>query len=162
MAEEFKKEKALRAIHGFTCLSASAMKALYERYGEEALDIISEVNFNYGLANVTGLAKRLGVRMGDGTPEDWIKMARVLCDMSLMDIETESTADRAVCRIKSCPVAEAYKTIFPEACRKTVIGIERGIVAAINPNLEVHADCLIPEGAATCDIVCEWKPGAKP
>lgn len=163
MAQEVGKERVLRAMHMGAVEIARIAKAMYEEYGDKALAIIRDKNFKAGVLAFPAVAKGAGIRTGDGTMEDWLKLARLLGSKALLEYETEYTPERAVFRVTYCPFAEAYKTMFPDYCRRVVtLGTDGAIAAVINPNLEVHGDCYITEGAATCDIVCEWKPETKP
>lgn len=165
MTPEFGKKQVQRAAHIGAAQAAGMAKAMYEKYGDEALAILRENAFRDGVKAYTAIAKRAGIRTGDGTLEDWLKLEKLLSDTVVLpplEYESEYTPERSVFRLTFCPYAEAYKAIFPDYCRKVAIGAERAIAAAINPNLVVHVERYVPEGDVTCDVVCEWKPGTNP
>ncbi len=162
MTQEFGKEKLLQRVHADQCQIASIAKWMYEKYGDEPLDIIRENNFKDRVKTFTAVAKQMGIPIGEGGLEDWLKMQKMLGEAGLLVMEQFSEPDRAVNRTTWCPLAQACKDIFPDYCRKIAIGTERAMAYVVNPDLEVHVDCYIPEGATHCDVVCQWKPGKKP
>jgi len=131
--------------------------AIAKRYGDDGLAVLRDAVYESELPRQRKKANKAGVRAGDGTIEDWIRFEEMLCEEHLLEFETECTPERGVVHVTKCPGRELIKYVYPEACRMVFIGAERATAEAINPNLTVRGGCYLPEGAETCDIICEWK-----
>ncbi len=141
---------------------AVIVKAIQQKYGDEALEVMRNALNEATLAPTRSKARRAGARVGDGGIEDWIKLEEYMAKESLCDYEVEVSPERGVMRVLDCPMKDAYTAICPDVCTKVLIGAEQAFATAINPNLQSRVDCYMPLGAKSCDVVCEFKPGTKP
>ena len=163
MEEQSADQRVMRQMIGDHMVIATLARAIGEKYGNEGLSVLAAAMKEASLRAMARNARKAGCRVGDGTIEDWIRLEEFNCNqIPGIKWEVQYTPDRGVMRVTYCPMAEAYKTIYPDGCPKMLIGTEQAIAETINPNLQVRGDCYIPLGAPTCDIVCEWKPGTKP
>lgn len=131
--------------------------AIAKKYGDEGLEVLRDAVYESSLSSLRKKANKAGVRAGDGTIEDWIRFEEILCKEHLLEFEAEYTSERGILHVTKCPGQDLIKYVYPDVCRRVFIGAERAIAEAINPNLTVRGGCYLPEGAETCDIICEWK-----
>lgn len=151
--EKLRIEVELATYGGVAVLS----RAIAEKYGDEGIAVLRDALYQANLPIMRKNAKKAGVRTGDGTIEDWIRFEEYSSKQHLLEFEAEYTPERGILHVTYCPGQGLIKHVYPECCRKVLIGAERAIAHAINPNLTVRGGCYLPEGATTCDIICEWK-----
>lgn len=153
-------EEALRkAISGDAAMLAAMAKAIYEKYGDEGLATMAkglETTFT-PLARTMG--HKLGIALGKGQAEDWVKLDGYMG--SGMDMESEFitvSPTSAFVRVTRCPYTDQVRRIFPDFCRKVLIGAERAIAHTVNPKMEPYGTKYIPEGDEICEIHCDLRP----
>ena len=151
-------DKSLGQVTGFNgALLGTFAKAIKEKYGSEGLAVLRD-SLEELIRDKLGplWAAEAGTKIGDGGLEDWVKVEKTI-GSTMLQCEAEIGPDQATLRITACPYAEQFKRPFPEVCREVYIGFERGVVSAINPNLEVKGVRYLPEGAECCELICKFK-----
>ena len=142
------------ATYGGMALCSGAIAG---KYGDEGLAVLRDAVYGSAVPTQRKKAGKAGVRAGDGTIEDWIRFEEIQSREHLLEFEAECTPERGILHVTKCPGQDLIKSVYPHTCRKVLIGAERALAEAINPSLTVRGGCYLPEGAETCDIICEWK-----
>jgi hypothetical protein len=139
------------AVAGFYARLRSNYDFLYERFGDEGINLIAEMSRSYGLKIAERAKKRV-----DGT--DAISVARYL----LRIFETvggkeageidEMTDKRVVIKATSCPL----QFTNPEMCVAHT-SMEKTVVEELNPQLSYRIGKSIPAGNPYCEHIIEKK-----
>jgi len=120
-------------------------RGIYERFGEEGLDLIREVSQSYG-KEIAELGKKR-VKFGDAKSVG-LYLVRVF-DMIDCDGEiTEFSDDRVVIKLHQCP----YPFDDPKICEAHTT-MEETLVKALGQNLEYVITYSIPRGDPFCEHV---------
>ncbi len=139
------EEKLRRALPGYMKRIGDLYSAIYQRFGEEGLDLIREVSGEYGrriAANVRkkGELKGIGevgryvLKVFDMVSEDWGV--------------TEFGGDRLVITVSRCP----YPLSEAEVCRAHTC-MEKALIDALDSDLEHHVGQCIPAGDPVCEHI---------
>ena len=117
-------------------------EAVYDRFGEEGLELIREVSADYGQQ----IAKMVKERQGE---LDFEQMAmfllRVFNGMIADGKITEWTEDKVVIMVRKCP----YPFTKPEMCAAHTT-MEENMIKGINPNFDYVIEKCIPCGDEEC------------
>ena len=139
------EEKYRRAIPGFMKRVADIYAAIYERFGEEGLELIREVSAGYGTRIGENVNKKGGLK---GVADVGRYLLKVF-DMIAAEWEvSEFTDDRMVIRVRSCPYAFTDDAI----CRAHTC-MEQALVATLDETLEYRLGCTIPQGDSVCEHI---------
>lgn len=147
--EEIPIEKKYRSI---TTALVKRIKhiynAIYERYGDDGLNLIKEVSRNYGLE----IAERAKQRIDQ--PD--IKSVALFIIKVFNNIRgngevTEFSEDKVIIRVYECP----YPFDKPEVCEAHT-AMERTLVETLGENLKYNIPKSIPDGDPYCDHVIEY------
>lgn len=124
-------------------------KGIYNRFGEEGLDLIREVSQNYG-KEIAELGKKR-VKIGD-VKSVGLYLVRVF-DMIDCDGEiTEFSDDRVVIKLYQCP----YPFDDPRICEAHTT-MEETLVKALGTNLEYVITYSVSRGDPFCEHVVRVK-----
>ncbi len=116
--------------------------AVYDRYGEDGLDLIREVSSSYG-RNIA-----LKVR-GDEYPwsikDVGLYLVKVFNNMRSEGEVTEFTDERVAIKVPLCP----YPFDKVEICQAHT-SMERALVQGLNPELDYEIELSVPAGDPFC------------
>jgi hypothetical protein len=140
-------EKYHRAVPGYMRRLCEIYDAVYERFGEEGLELIREVSRAYG-AQIGRNAKKKGDLKGVAQVGKYLLK---VFDMVSSDWEVrEFTGDRLVIAVHRCP----YPFSHDEICRAHTC-MEQTLVATLDEDLDYRIGCSIPQGDPYCEhILC--------
>jgi predicted ArsR family transcriptional regulator len=124
-------------------------KGIYERFGEEGLDLIREVSQSYG-KEIAELGKKR-VRIGD-VKSVGLYLARVFDMINCEGEITEFSDDRVTIKLHQCP----YPFDHPEICAAHTT-MEEALVKSLGDNLEYVITRSIPRGDLFCEHVVKRK-----
>jgi hypothetical protein len=141
------EEKYRRALPGYMRRFGELYQAIYERFGEEGLELIRDVSREYGTRIALNVKKKGGLT---GVAEVGKYLLKVF-DMVSDDWEIqEYNRDRLVIRVHRCP----YPLTRVEICKAHTC-MEKALVSTLDDTLEHHVGCSIPGGDPYCEhIVC--------
>lgn len=141
------EEKLGKAVPGYMRRIRGLYEALYERFGDEGLELIREVSSNYGSEIGTNINKKGGLK---GLAEVGRYLLRVF-DMVGGDWEvTEFSDDRLIIVVHRCP----FPLERPEVCQAHTC-MEKTLVATLDDDLHYRIGCSIPGGDAYCEHILE-------
>ncbi len=142
------EEKYYRAVPGYMKRLCAIYEAVYERFGEDGLDLIREVSRRYGTEIGMNIRKRGDLK---GVTEVGRYLLKVF-DMVSDDWEVqEYSADRLVIAVHRCP----YPFTDEEVCRAHTC-MEQALVTTLDENLDYRIGRSIPRGDPCCEhILCE-------
>jgi len=140
-------EKYHKAVPGYMKRIRYLYEAVFERFGEDGLDLIREVSSEYG-TRIGNNARKKGGLKGVGRVGRYILS---IFDMITQDWEvTEYTGDRLVITVSRCPYAFQRE----EICRAHT-AMEEALVETLDDTLEYRVGCSIPRGDGYCEhILC--------
>ena len=148
-------EKYRRSIAADAIMLGTLTEAVKDKYGEEGLAVLQDAMENKFREVLLPVANKLGVRVNDGSCEDWAKLEGFLAEASGMEYELEVTPEKAILHVKTCPWADQYKRTSQNFCSKVLLGYERALASIINPKLNVSGQHYLPCGDDECSVVCE-------
>jgi hypothetical protein len=141
------EEKYHRAVPGYMRRLCSLYEAMYEKFGEDGLDLIREVSTEYGMAigrnvrkkgDLKGLASvgRYLLKVFDMVSDDWSV--------------SEFSEDRLVISVARCP----YPFTVAKVCEAHTC-MEKALVGTLDETLEYRIGRSIPKGDPCCEhILC--------
>jgi hypothetical protein len=136
-----------KAVPGYMKRIRDLYEAVYERFGEDGLDLIRDVSAEYGARIGNNVRKKGGL---EGVDQVGSYLLSVF-DMITEDWEvTEYTGDRVVITVHRCPYAFRNDAI----CRAHT-AMEQSLVRTLDDSLEYRVGCSIPKGDQVCEhILC--------
>jgi hypothetical protein len=138
-------EKYHRAVPGYMRRLCDIYEAVYERYGDDGLDLIRAVSRKYG-AEIASNVKKGGDLKGVGQVGKYL--LRVF-DMVSDDWEVrEFSPDRLVIAVHRCP----YPFSHEEICRAHTC-MEQTLVTELDNALEYRVGRSIPKGDPYCEHI---------
>jgi hypothetical protein len=139
------EEKFRRAVPGYMRRLGEIYQALYERFGEEGLDLIREVSTEYGKRIAENASKKRKLK---GVAEVGRYVLKVF-DMVSDDWDVpEFTEDRLVITVSRCP----YPLRSREVCMAHTC-MEKALVATLDDTLEHCVGQCIPGGDPVCEHI---------
>jgi len=140
-----------RAVPGYMKRLCDIYEAVYERFGEDGLDLIREVSTKYGTdigmnvkkkGELTGLAQvgKYLLKVFDMVSDDW-------------EVR-EFTRDRLVIAVHRCP----YPFTVDEICRAHTC-MEQALVTTLDETLDYRIGRSIPRGDPFCEHILCRKTG---
>ena len=141
-------EKYHRAVPGYMRRLCDIYEAVYERFGEDGLNLIEEVSRQYGTEIATNVKKKGDLK---GLAQVGKYLLRVF-DMVSDDWEVlEYTRDRLVIAVFRCP----YPFSREKICRAHTC-MEHALVTTLDETLEYRIGRSIPRGDSFCEhILCK-------
>ena len=136
-------------------LFAVICKAMYEKYGDDALQTIHESIRDWPYWKE--LCEKCKVENpGNGTFKDFAcpynHVDRICFIMETKPEVISIDEKHARFHVTSCNVAQSIQKIFPRTCWVVSRAIEQGICSVINPRMKVLGDVFIGKGDPVCDI----------
>ena len=142
-------EKLRRALPGYMKRLGDLYAAIYERFGEDGLDLIREVSTGYGTRIANNVKKKGGLQ---GVAEVGKYVLKVF-DMVSDDWRvTEYSEDRLVITVDRCP----YPLTVREVCHAHT-NMEKALVSTLDPELEHCVGQCIPGGDPVCEHIIRRK-----
>jgi len=151
-----------QALSNDATMLATVCKAVKEHWGDEGMAILQEAMEKQFSPGIALAARAAGIRIGDGTIEDWAKLEKFAGRFMGIDAEWEITPARGLQRMVKCPYAKRYAKAFGGTCPEVLIGCERAIAHTVNPHLEVRGQKYMTTGDTVCELVVEWEKGYEP
>jgi hypothetical protein len=143
------EERYHRAVNGYMRRLCRLYEAIYERFGDDGLDLIRDVSVEYGRSIGENVKKKGGLK---GVAQVGRYLIRVF-DMVSDDWEvTEFSDDRLVIAVRRCP----YPFRIPEICQAHT-HMEETLVKTLDPCLEYRIGKSIPKGDALCEHILSVK-----
>lgn len=143
------EEKYHRAVPGYMKRLANIYGAVYERFGEEGLELIQEVSRDLGTRIGNNVKKK-------GDLNGVMQVGRYLLkifDMVSQDWQVqEHTKDRLVITVSRCPYGFAHDGI----CRAHT-SMEQALVGVLDGTLEYRIGRSIPQGDPVCEHILTSK-----
>jgi hypothetical protein len=150
------ERKYRSVVAGLTARIKAIYDALYDRFGDDGLQLIEEVSAAYG--------REIALRAGERVKPNDVK-STALYLLRIFDLVsfisepevTEFTDERVVIRVDKCP----YPLERPEICRAHT-AMEINLVRTLSPELDYRIGKCVPAGDDYCEhIVCrKAKPSA--
>lgn len=142
------EEKYHRAIPGYMKRLCDLYEAIYDRFGEEGLDLIRDVSREYGSRIARNIKKRGDLK---GVAQVGKYLLKVF-DMVSDDWKVaEFSKDRLVITVNRCP----YPFTHDQVCRAHTC-MEQALVSTLDDNLDYRIGRSIPQGNACCEhILCK-------
>jgi len=143
------EQKYRKAVQGYMRRLCSLYEAIYERFGEEGLELIRTVSRDFGTrvgqnarkkGEMKGVAQvgRYLLKVFDAVSDDWSVQ--------------EFSEDRLVIAVSRCP----YPFKVEEICKAHTC-MEQALVAALDPELDYRIGKSIPAGDAYCEHILTRK-----
>jgi hypothetical protein len=143
------EQKYHKAVQGYMRRLCHLYEAIYDRFGDDGLDLIRDVSVEYGRSIGENVKKKGGLK---GVAQVGRYLIRVF-DMVSDDWEvTEFTDDRLVIAVRRCP----YPFKVEEICRAHT-KMEETLVKTLDPELDYHIGMSIPKGDPCCEHILSAK-----
>ena len=155
---EVSEEILKKALSGDAAMMAAMAKAVYEKYGDEGLATMAKGLEDAFTPVARSVGRKLGISLGKGMAPEWVKLDGFLASGMAMEYEFITVSPTiAYVKVTQCPYADQVHRIFPDFCRKVLIGVERAIAHTVNPKMEPHGEKYLPEGDLLCEIHCDLR-----
>jgi len=146
---EFKRltveEKYCRAVPGYMKRLCSLYEAIYEKFGDDGLDLIRDVSRRFGTSIGMNVRKRRDLK---GVAQVGKYLLKVF-DMISDDWEvSEFSENRLVITVSRCP----YPFTIDEVCQAHTC-MEQALVNTLDKNLEYRIGRSIPRGDPFCEHI---------
>ena len=143
------EDKYHRAIPGFMKRVAEIYAALYDRFGEDGLELIRDVSKGYGNRIGDNINKKGGLT---GVAEVGKYLLKVF-DMIASDWDvSEFSPEKMIIRVENCP----YSFTENKICRAHTC-MEQALVATLDETLDYRLGCTIPDGDTFCEHILSKK-----
>lgn len=141
------EQKYYRAVPGYMKRLCGLYEAIYERFGEDGLDLIRDVSGRFGTSIGMNVIKKRDLK---GVAQVGKYLLKVF-DMISNDWKvSEFSENRLVIIVSRCP----YPFTIDEVCQAHTC-MEQALVATLDKNLEYRIGRSIPKGDPYCEhILC--------
>ena len=129
-------------IGGLTERIKKLYDAIYDRFGDDGLELIREVSIDYGNQIAEGIRNRQGE---PGIKETAALLVRIFNGMLGDGEVTDYNDDRVTIMVRNCP----YPFTNPKIC-KAHTSMEEALVKGLNPGLDYVIEKCIPAGDHEC------------
>jgi hypothetical protein len=141
------EEKYRRAVPGYMRRLCRLYEAMYERFGEDGLDLIREVSTEYGRAIGKNVKKRKDLK---GLAPVGRYLLKVFDMVSNDWSVSEFSEERLVISVSRCP----YPFTVDKICEAHTC-MERALVEMLDEDLDYRIGRSIPKGDPCCEhILC--------
>jgi len=137
------EEKYRRAVPGYMRRINGLYEAVYERFGDEGLELIRGVSIQYGASIANNLKKKGEVKGVLEVGKYLLKVFDMVCDDWAV---AEYSEDRMVITVSRCP----YPFTNPDICRAHTC-MEQTLVTTLDDTLEYRIGASIPAGDPLCE-----------
>ena len=136
------------AVKGLYARITSYYNYLYDRFGQEGLDMISEMSREYGESIVPRARKALGKNDIESVATYLLRIFRTV-DWNTDGIKLVSKSpEEIIIRVENCPLH--FKK--PELCRAHTT-MEKTVVEKLNPDINYVIGKSIPAGDGFCEHI---------
>jgi len=144
------ERKYRSAVAGLTARIKAIYDAIYDRFGQDGLELIEKISSNYGRE----IADRAGGRVKTNDVKSMATFLLYIFELvsyqSGLEV-TEFTNDRVAIKVERCP----YPLERPEICRAHT-SMEVTLVRTLCPELDYRISHCIPAGDTYCEhVVCK-------
>ena len=140
------------AVKGLYARITSYYNYLYDRFGQEGLDMISEMSREYGESIVPRARKALGKNDIESVAGYLLRILRTV-DWNTDGIKLISNSpEEIIIRVEDCPLH--FKN--PELCLAHTT-MEKTVVEGLNPNIKYTIGKSIPAGDGFCEHILSLK-----
>ena len=140
------------AVKGLYARITSYYNYLYRRFGDEAIDMISEMSREYGMTIAERGKDSLKDRDIESVASFLLKIFRTVeWDTNKLTVTSE-TPEEIIIRVEDCPLHFSK----PEMCRAHT-SMERAVVEGLNPGLTYEIGRSIPAGDSFCEHIIKVK-----
>ena len=136
-------------IAGLYARLKSNYDTIYEKFGDEGIELITEMSHRYGLQVVKRARKRV---KGDDIRSVGGYLIRIFENIGEAGEVTEINDDRMVIKIARCPL----NFDEPEMCLAHTM-MEKTVVEELSPKLTYRIGKSIPAGDPYCEHIIETK-----
>lgn len=141
------EEKYYRAVPGYMKRLCSLYEAIYQRFGEDGLDLIRDVSSRFGTSIGMNVRKRHDLKGVAQVGKYLLKVFDMISDDWKV---SEFSENRLVITVSRCP----YPFTIDEVCRAHTC-MEQALIATLDRNLEYRIGRSIPKGDPFCEhILC--------
>lgn len=139
------EEKYKRAVQGYMRRLCQVYEAVYERFGDEGLDLIRSVSREYGMKIGENARKKGHLRGVNEVGKYLIKVFDMVSD----DWRVQAfSKDRLIIAVDRCPYPfKDEKICSAHTC------MEQALVAALDPDLDYRIGRSIPKGDPYCEHI---------
>lgn len=141
------EEKYNRAVPGYMKRIGLLYDALYERFGDDGLDLIRDVSKKFGVSIATNVKKRQNLK---GLTEVGRYLLKVFDMVSDDCVVSEFTEKRLVISVSRCP----YPLTNNKICQAHTC-MEKALIATLDENLEHLIGQAIPKGDPCCEHIVQ-------
>jgi hypothetical protein len=146
------EEKFARALPGYMKRFGELYAAIYERFGDEGLELIREVSGEYGERIARNVQRKRDLKGVAAVGKYVLKVFDMVSDDWKV---TEFSEDRMVISVSRCPYP-----LEQEAVCKAHTHMEGALVSTLDEELEHRVGQCIPGGDPICEhIICRRKVG---
>jgi len=143
------EEKYHRAVPGYMKRLCSLYEALYERFGEEGLDLIREVSKEFGTSIGRNVKKKQELKGVAQVGRYLLKVFDMVSDDWSI---SEYSVDRLVISVSRCP----YPFSIEKVCEAHTC-MEQALVTALDEDLDYRIGGSIPKGDPCCEHILSLK-----
>lgn len=141
------EEKYYRAVPGYMKRLCGLYEAIYERFGEDGLDLIRDVSKRFGTSIGMNVRKRRDLKGVAQVGKYLLKVFDMISDDWKV---SEFSENRLVITVSRCP----YPFTIDEVCQAHTC-MEQALIATLDKNLEYFIGRSIPKGDPFCEhILC--------
>jgi len=141
------EEKYDRAVNGYMKRLCNLYDGLYQKFGEEGLQLIRDISRRYGTNIATNIKKRRDLKGVAQVGKYILKVFDMVSDEWEI---TEFSDQRLVISVSRCP----YGFTIDEICRAHTC-MEKALVSTLDENLTHYVGRSIPKGDPCCEhIIC--------
>jgi len=146
------------AVKGLYARITSYYNYLYNRFGQEGVEMISDMSREYGESIVPRAKKALGDNDLESVAAYLLRIFRTV-DWNTDGIKLVSKSpEEIIIRVEDCPLH--FKN--PELCLAHTT-MEKTVVEGLNPNIKYSIGKSIPSGDGFCEHILslKYKPGSE-
>jgi len=141
------EEKYHRAVHGYMKRLCSLYEAIYERFGDDGLELIQDVSKEYGNSIGINVRKKRDLKGVAQVGKYLLKVFDMVSDDWSV---SEFSEDRLVISVSRCP----YPFTVDKVCEAHTC-MEQALVGALDEDLDYRIGRSIPKGDPCCEhILC--------
>jgi hypothetical protein len=146
------EQKYHRAVPGYMKRLRSVYEAVFDRFGNEGLDLIRQVSRDFGERVGTNVVKRCELKGTAQVGRYLLKVFDMVCDDWAIG---EFSEERLVITVSRCP----YGFTREEICRAHTC-MEEALVGSLDGDLEYRIGRSIPQGDPVCEHILTRRSAA--
>lgn len=140
--------KARGRYFGELCLG------MYEKWGEEALDVVGKVYADAAKRTFLKGLKDFGLEgRGADTLARFFLTSQAVLGLKMEAVEL--TPEKSVVRYHTCHLFSEPSRAAEQICRRAIFNFELTAVGLLNPQLKIYFTSLMTAGDPYCEWICE-------